>query len=73
MRTHSDPTFILHTVDYAAIRQRVADRFVHHVPTDKDDKTPGGAAAARPVPPGGALASSARPGQPSAVQTGPAR
>ncbi|MFE9024374.1 hypothetical protein ACFYNL_38315 [Streptomyces sp. NPDC007808] len=31
--------FILHTVDYAD--------FCHHVPTDEDDQTPDGAAAAR--------------------------
>lgn len=35
--------FILHTVDYAEFCQRVASRFVHHVPTDEDDAMPGGA------------------------------
>lgn len=39
--------FILHTVDYAAFCQKVAGQFVHHVPTDEDEQTPGGAAAAR--------------------------
>ncbi|MFF5023771.1 glycine-rich domain-containing protein [Streptomyces collinus] len=33
--------FILHTVDYAEFCQRVAGRFVHHVPTDEADETPG--------------------------------
>ncbi|MFD7444378.1 glycine-rich domain-containing protein [Streptomyces sp. NPDC059909] len=28
-------TFILHTVDYAAFCERVAGRFVHHVPDDE--------------------------------------
>ncbi|WP_329437840.1 hypothetical protein [Streptomyces canus] len=39
--------FILHTVDYAAFCQRVAGRFVHHVPTDKGEQEPGSAASAR--------------------------
>ncbi|CAK7284924.1 glycine-rich domain-containing protein [Streptomyces sp. RM1] len=39
--------FILHTVDYAAFCQRVAGGFVHHVPTDEDDETPGAAQATR--------------------------
>ncbi|WP_432194393.1 glycine-rich domain-containing protein [Streptomyces sp. bgisy027] len=39
--------FILHTVDYAAFCERVAGRFVHHVPTGEDEQVPGGAAAAR--------------------------
>ncbi|MFD8045494.1 hypothetical protein ACFV5E_18895 [Streptomyces chartreusis] len=32
---------------YPAFCQRVAGQFVHHVPTDEDEQTPGGAAAAR--------------------------
>ncbi|MBG0854174.1 hypothetical protein I2W78_20605 [Streptomyces spinoverrucosus] len=40
-------TFILHTVDYAAFCRRVAGRFVHHVPTNEGDDTPGGAQATR--------------------------
>ena len=39
--------FILHTVDYAAFCERVAGRFVHHVPTDEDEQTPGGATTTR--------------------------
>lgn len=40
--------FILHTVDYADFCQRVAGRFVHHVPTDEDDeREPGSALSAR--------------------------
>ncbi|MFE2382798.1 glycine-rich domain-containing protein [Streptomyces misionensis] len=39
--------FILHTVDYAAFCQRVAGGFVHHVPTNGDDETPGAAQATR--------------------------
>lgn len=39
--------FILHTVDYADFCQKVAGRFVHHVPTDEDEQMQGGAAAAR--------------------------
>lgn len=38
--------FILHTVDYATYCQRIAGRFVHHVPTDEDEQVTGGAAAA---------------------------
>lgn len=44
---HGWHAFILHTVDYAAFCQQVVGRFVHHVPTDEDEATPGGAAAAR--------------------------
>lgn len=29
-------TFILYTVDYAAFCQRIAGRFIHHVPNDED-------------------------------------
>lgn len=29
--------FILHTVDYAAFCERIAGRFLHHVPTDPED------------------------------------
>ncbi|TXS41744.1 hypothetical protein EAO75_43380 [Streptomyces sp. uw30] len=39
--------FILHTVDYAAFCERVAGRFVHHVPTDEEEQTPSSAATAR--------------------------
>lgn len=39
--------FILHTVDYAAYCQRIAGRFVHHVPTDEDEQVAGGAPAAQ--------------------------
>lgn len=39
--------FILHTVDYADFCQRVVGRFVHHVPTEENEQTPGGATAAR--------------------------
>ena len=39
--------FILHTVDYAEFCERVAGGFVHHVPTDEGDETPGGAQATR--------------------------
>ena len=39
--------FILHTVDYAAFCERVVGRFVHHVPTDEDEQTPGGPQATR--------------------------
>ena len=39
--------FILHTVDYTDFCQKTVGRFVHHVPTDEDEQTPGGAAAAR--------------------------
>ncbi|MEV0638443.1 hypothetical protein AB0I77_26585 [Streptomyces sp. NPDC050619] len=44
---HGWHAFILHTTDYAAFCQRVADRFVHHVPTNEDEQAPGGASAAR--------------------------
>ena len=40
-------TFLLHTVDYAAFCERVAGRFVHHVPTDEGKETPSGAQATR--------------------------
>ncbi|MFF0426925.1 glycine-rich domain-containing protein [Streptomyces sp. NPDC004520] len=40
-------TWILHTVDYAEACQRIAGRFIHHVPTDADEMVPGGPAAAR--------------------------
>ena len=39
--------FVLHTVDYARFCERVAGRFVHHVPTDADEELPGGPQAAR--------------------------
>lgn len=39
--------FILHTVDYAEFCQRVAGRFVHHVPTDENEQIPDGPQAAR--------------------------
>ncbi|MGW6583460.1 glycine-rich domain-containing protein [Streptomyces globisporus] len=39
-------TFILHTVDYAEFCERVAGRFIHHVPTS-DAETGEGSAAAR--------------------------
>ncbi|WP_051820646.1 MULTISPECIES: glycine-rich domain-containing protein [Streptomyces] len=39
-------TWILHTVDYSEFCQRVAGRFIHHVPTD-NEPVPGGPAAAR--------------------------
>jgi hypothetical protein len=34
-------TFILYTIDYAAFCDRVAGRFIHHVPDDEPD-SPGG-------------------------------
>jgi hypothetical protein len=37
--------FILYTHDYAAFCQRVAGRFLHHLPTDIDDPTAAGDAA----------------------------
>ncbi|GHJ36829.1 hypothetical protein [Streptomyces sp. TS71-3] len=40
-------TFILHTVDHADFCQRVAGRFIHHVPTDEPKEIPGGPAEAR--------------------------
>ncbi|MCT4357174.1 hypothetical protein M5362_29080 [Streptomyces sp. Je 1-79] len=39
-------TWILHTVDYAEFCQRVAGRFIHHIPTDEGETVPGGPAAA---------------------------
>ncbi|MEU2801452.1 hypothetical protein [Streptomyces sp. NPDC007117] len=39
-------TFILHTVDYAEFCDRVAGRFIHHVPTE-DDQTGEDSGAAR--------------------------
>ncbi|MET8172679.1 glycine-rich domain-containing protein [Streptomyces clavifer] len=39
--------WILHTVDYAAFCERVAGRFIHHVPTPDDESIKGGPAAAR--------------------------
>ncbi|MFJ8815198.1 glycine-rich domain-containing protein [Amycolatopsis thermoflava] len=38
-------TFILHTRDYAAFCERVAGRFLHHVPTGENDPRAGGPAA----------------------------
>ena len=35
-------TWILHTVDYAAFCDRVAGRFIHHVPTPEGESTEGG-------------------------------
>jgi hypothetical protein len=35
--------FILHTADYAEFCQRVAGRFIHHLPTEPGDKDDGGA------------------------------
>lgn len=32
-------TFIFHTIDYAAFCERVAGRFVHHVPDPTDEQT----------------------------------
>lgn len=37
--------FILHTVDYAAFCERVAGRFLHHVPTDPEDPSSQGESA----------------------------
>ncbi|WP_125775949.1 glycine-rich domain-containing protein [Antribacter gilvus] len=34
--------FILHTVDYTAFCDKVAGRFLHHVPTDEDDPSASG-------------------------------
>ncbi|GAA2228611.1 MULTISPECIES: hypothetical protein [Streptomyces] len=39
--------FILHTVDYTRFCEEVVGRFVHHVPTDENDETPGGPQATR--------------------------
>lgn len=36
--------FILHTADYAGFCQRVAGRFIHHLPTEPGDQDAGGAA-----------------------------
>jgi hypothetical protein len=44
---HGWHAFILHTVDYAAFCQRIAGRFVHHVPTDEEEQTTGAAAETR--------------------------
>ncbi|MEU9746094.1 glycine-rich domain-containing protein [Streptomyces niveus] len=40
-------TWILHTVDYAAFCERIADRFIHHVPTPDGESVDGGPEAAR--------------------------
>ncbi|MEU2678602.1 hypothetical protein ABZ638_17130 [Streptomyces sp. NPDC007107] len=40
-------TWILHTVDYAAFCDRVAGRFIHHVPTPDDESIEGGPESAR--------------------------
>ncbi|MFI2352003.1 glycine-rich domain-containing protein [Streptomyces sp. NPDC019443] len=40
-------TWILHTVDYAVFCERVAGRFIHHVPTVDGEQVEGGPAAAR--------------------------
>ncbi|MCX4772809.1 MULTISPECIES: hypothetical protein [unclassified Streptomyces] len=40
-------TWILHTVDYAAFCERIAGRFIHHVPTPDGEDAKGGAAAER--------------------------
>ncbi|WP_424922051.1 glycine-rich domain-containing protein [Streptomyces sp. wa53] len=40
-------TWILHTVDYAAFCDRLAGRFIHHVPTPESESVEGGSAAAR--------------------------
>lgn len=37
--------FLLHTRDYAEFCERVAKRFLHHVPTDEDDPSANGEAA----------------------------
>ena len=34
--------FILHTVDYAEFCERIAGRFLHHVPTDLEDESASG-------------------------------
>jgi hypothetical protein len=41
--------FILHTADYAEFCDRVADRFIHHLPTEPGEKNDGGAALAATV------------------------
>lgn len=38
---HGWHAFILHTRDYAEFCDRVAGRFLHHVPTDPDDSSDG--------------------------------
>jgi hypothetical protein len=40
-------TWILHTVDYAAFCDRVAGRFIHHVPTPEGESIEGGPEAGR--------------------------
>lgn len=40
-------TWILHTVDYAAACDRIAGRFIHHIPTPDGESAEGGPAAAR--------------------------
>lgn len=40
-------TWILHTVDYAAFCERIAGRFIHHVPTPDGEDAKGAAAAER--------------------------
>ena len=40
-------TWILHTVDYAAFCDRVAGRFIHHVPTPDGESAEGGHEAVR--------------------------
>lgn len=40
-------TWILHTVDYAAFCDRIAGRFIHHVPTPEGESSGGGPEAAR--------------------------
>jgi hypothetical protein len=37
--------FLLHTKDYAAFCDRIAGRFLHHVPTDENDPAASGEAA----------------------------
>lgn len=49
-------TWILHTVDYAAFCDRLAGRFIHHVPTPE-----GGASKAGPQRPGSAPSTPWRP------------
>jgi hypothetical protein len=38
-------TFILHTRDYGTFCERIAGRFLHHVPTDENDPSASGEAA----------------------------
>ncbi|MET9516426.1 hypothetical protein [Streptomyces sp. NPDC002994] len=40
-------TWILHTVDYAVFCERIAGRFIHHMPTAEGEAVTGGPAAAR--------------------------